>query len=477
MGQEISADHFHKRDFDHFERALAEETALLAEWFETSRFSSESPRIGLELEAWLLDPSLRPAPCNDLFLERLNHPMVVPELACFNVEINSAPQSISDRPFSRLEEGVSETWRQGEAVARSMERSLSMIGTLPTLVESDLTLDNMSRMQRYHALNEQVMRMRKGAPLQFRVEGREQLHLDHQDVMMEAATTSLQIHLQVPLSQSVDAFNHAVRASAAMVALCANAPYLFGQALWEDSRIPIFEQAVNVDRLSHRLGKGRVGFGRGYADQSLFEFFRENREHYPVMLPMAQSQPIERLAHLMLHNGTIWRWNRPLIGFDPQGVPHLRIEHRVASAGPTLLDVVANTAFFTGLVMGMLDQPQRAAEELSFSEAKNNFYRAARYGLDSAILWSGGREVYLKELMLQELIPLARVGMEHLGLPASEWQPWLELIEKRVMRGQNGSRWQQRWVAQHGVSMEGLMAAYLERQQSGVPVHEWSLSV
>ncbi len=476
MGQEITSSHFDRRDFNRFEHQLKEETALLETWFAQQQFSNKEPMVGLELEAWLLDNNLSPSPSNQPFLDTLNHPLVVPELASFNVEINNAPHPLlQGSPFSNLHSELDQTWQQARRAAESMELQMGMIGILPTIEEPDLSLDNMSRMQRYRALNEQVMRMRKGQPLHFRIEGRETLSLDHQDVMMEAAATSLQIHLKVPLQQSVTAFNNAIRLSAPMVALCANAPYLFGKELWDDSRIPLFEQAVNVNPLGHRLGEGRVSFGTGYAHKSLLELFQENRDHYPVMLPIDEQQPTEALAHLLLHNGTIWRWNRPLVGFDGDGTPHLRIEHRVASAGPTTLDVVANTLFFIGTMMGMLQQPARASAEISFTQAKDNFYRAASYGLDSAVRW-GNRRVYLRELLLLELLPLAETGLKRLELPTHEWRPWLELIEGRIRSGQNGARWQRHWVAAHGLDLQGLTADYLHWQDSGNPIHQWPIS-
>ncbi|MBT3196120.1 MAG: glutamate--cysteine ligase [Gammaproteobacteria bacterium] len=476
MGQEINAQHFHKRDFNHFEQALQEETALLSSWFEEGVFSTTEAMVGLELEAWLVNQQLCPAPSNQPFITTMNHPLVVPELASFNIEINSTPQPLSEAPYSALTEELNTLWGKGEQVASRMDNHLIMIGTLPTAEEDDLILANMSEQQRYRALNEQVLRMRGGAPLRFEIEGHESLQLRRRDVMMEAATTSLQIHLQVPFEQSVTAFNSAIQISAAMVALCANAPYLFGRDLWEDSRIPLFEQAVNVEPLSHRLGEGRVSFGTGYARHSLLEFFIENRDHYPVMLPICQPLPTEELPNLMLHNGTVWRWNRPLVGFDQAGAPHLRIEHRVASAGPTPMDVTANTLFFVCVVMGMVARPDRRAKNLSFIEARRNFYQAARYGMESEVRWQGGKSIPLRTLLQQELIPLARVGIAYLGLAPREWQPWFELIEERVQRGQNGSCWQRQWVARHGPDFSGLMGEYLEQQCSGNPVHEWSIS-
>ena len=475
MGQEITTDHFHKRDFHHFEQALSIETKLLGEWFSDSRFHGTDPVVGFELEAWLVDGSLRPAPCNELFLQKMDDPLVVPELARFNVEINGTPQPLNGTPFTKLAEELSQTWSDGERVASEMGLELAMVGVLPTVSTDDLTLGNMSELQRYRALNEQVMRMRGGEPLEFQIEGRESLNLTHHDVMMEAGATSLQIHLQVPFHQSVDAFNLAIQLSAPMVGLCANSPYLFGHDLWDDSRIPLFEQAVNVDPLAHSMGDGRVGFGTGYVVESLFELFQENLDHYPVMLPIAQSGDIENLSNLMLHNGTIWRWNRPLVGFDEDGNPHLRIEHRVASAGPTVDDVVANSLFFVGMVMGLLSGHGGSIELLPFDHARENFYHAAREGMRSKLQWWGGKNIGLQQLLRDELIPLAESGFQSMGLDSGEWRPWLEIIEGRVASGQNGAVWQRGWVERYGRDMEGLLQAYMQGQHSGKPVHEWGV--
>ncbi len=475
MGQEITTDHFHKRDFHHFGQALSRETDLLGEWFAESRFQGTEPVVGFELEAWLLDSGLRPASCNERFLKTMDDPLVVPELASFNIEINGTPQPLTGTPFTMLAGELEQTWSRGERVAAGMDLDLAMVGILPTIRADDLALTNMSNMQRYRALNEQVMRMRGGSPLHFHIDGQEQLDLLHHDVMMEAGTTSLQIHLQVPFHQSVEAFNAAIMVSAPMVALCANSPYLFGQDLWDDSRIPLFEQAVDVDPLAHSLGEGRVSFGTGYVRESLFEVFQENLDHYPVMLPISQPDSTDRLANLMLHNGTIWRWNRPLVGFDQDGTPHLRIEHRVASAGPTTLDVAANSVFFVGMVMGMVNHWEQVVPDLSFAEAKQNFYRAARHGMDGVVRWGGGKSVSVKELLQEELLPLAERGFQSMGLDREEWGPWLEIIGGRVATGQNGAAWQRGWVAGNGRNMSGLLEAYLQGQRSGNPIHQWEL--
>ena len=199
--------------------------------------------------------------------------------------------------------------------------------------------------------------------------------------MLEAATTSLQLHLQIPPDQAARYYNAAIILSGPMVAATSNSPYLFGKHLWEETRIPLFEQSVSIG--SHKNSKTvnfkRVSLGTGFATTSLLECFLENRDHFPVVLPVKYDEPPENLAHLRLHNGTIWRWNRPLIGFDSEGQPHLRIEHRAIPAGPSIIDTVANAAFFTGMMANLVDSTTPPEQNLSFAQTQKNFYEAAQF--------------------------------------------------------------------------------------------------
>jgi hypothetical protein len=293
--------------------------------------------------------------------------------------------------------------------------------------------------------------------------------------MLEAATTSLQIHLQVSPRQAIRFFNAAQILSAPMVAVAANAPYLFGKDLWDDTRIPLFEQSVEVQGFKDRdhCADTRVTFGRGYARQSLLECFQENLDCYPVLLPISLPAEAETLSHLRLHNGTIWRWNRPLIGFSTQGRPHLRIEHRVASAGPTIADGVANIAFFLGMVQVLARQAIAPESQLDFDQARRNFYAAAKDGLRARITWLDGHKGRLDALILEVLLPMARRGLRELDME-EEIAGYLDaIIEPRVRRGRNGAGWQRAFVAQHGTDMQALTLAYIAHQRTGVPVHEW----
>jgi len=223
------------------------------------------------------------------------------------------------------------------------------IGILPTVRNHELSLPNMSPLRRYRALNEQVLRLRNGRPLRLDIQGRESIEAVHNNLMFEAAATSLQIHLQVAPAHAVRYYNAAKVLSGPMVAACANSPYLCGRDLWDETRIPLFEQAVALTGNGTGGTWERVTFGKHYVKDSLMECFKCNLEHYDVLLPRIVDEPPERLTHLRLHNGTIWRWNRPLIGWNDQGAPHLRIEHRVVSAPTSVVDAIANVALFFGL--------------------------------------------------------------------------------------------------------------------------------
>jgi len=275
--------------------------------------------------------------------------------------------------------------------------------------------------------------------------------------------------LQCKPDNAVRDFNAAMAVSGPMVAACANSPSLFGRQLWAETRIPLFEQSVDIGPHYPQ----RVDFGTGFAEGSLFELFEENQRDHPILIPAVADAAPGKFAHARFHNGTIWRWNRPLIGFDHDGQVHLRIEHRAVSAGPTIRDCVANAALFFGLVRGLSMESDAVGMQLAFEAVRANFYAAARRGIGAELLWHGG-PVTAQDLLLEELLPLARRGLASYGIPEAEINQHLKLVEARVASGQNGAAWQQRWVRENGMQVNGLVMAYLERQNQGEPVHTWT---
>ncbi len=475
MGLEIETTRFSAADFRDFHRRLTVETELLAQWLEAGRCSDDARVGGFELEAWLVDRDFNPAPCNSRFLAALGSEQVVPELAKYNVEFNITPRPLHGNALAMFHADLGGLWQRACRLADSLGYHLLMTGILPTVTQAQLNLQNMSDQNRYRALNEQVFAQRRGRPLHLDIPGRQPLHLAHPDVMLEAAATSFQIHLQVPAGQFVRYFNSALLLSGPMVAVSANSPYLFSHDLWEETRIPLFEQAVQVGGFAD-AAQGpirRVTFGADYLQHNVLECFRENLLHYPALLPIVYEQTPAALAHLRLHNGTIWRWNRPLLGFDAPDRPHLRLEHRVMAGGPTVVDEIANAAFFFGVAHALANEPQTAQRWPAFSTCRDNFYQGARNGLQAQFTWLGETRVKARTLLAEHLLPLARQGLHALDITAADSELYLDIIARRLASGQTGAAWQRAFVARHGPDMAALTAAYYTAQQSGRPVHEW----
>lgn len=475
MGEEIQYSHFNKNDYLQFDTHLKEETALLKSWFDNRRFSTSPLMAGYELEAWLINTSGKPTPINEAFLEHANNELLSPELAKFNIELNVEPERLSNNVLSIFEAKLNSLWQQCATTALLLDSRILSIGILPTLDDSDLTIDNISLLERYKALNEQVLRHRNGAEIELDILGDEHLHVSHKDVMLEAASTSLQIHIQVPQDVAARYYNASILLSAPMVAVSANSPCLFGQRLWQETRIPVFEQSVHTGGYGGAAAGPihRVSFGTAYVRDSLYECFQENLDHFPVLLPVQYQAKADELRYLRLHNGTIWRWNRPLIGFDDDLTPHMRIEHRVCASAPTAIDNIANIAFYYGLAHYYATSDRPAEFDMPFTDAKINFYGAAQHGLKQKTSWLDNKTDSLQKIILDRLLPEAETGLYKLGINQQDSQRYLSVIEQRAAKNRTGSQWQLNFLNAHQDDRTQLTLNYLKNQTTGRPVHEW----
>lgn len=472
MGQEISDSRFEPADFDEFQRRLEQETKLLEQMFADGALADGPREAGVELEAYLIDRHAAPADAIEAVLAAVDDPLVVPELAQFNLELNTAPCPLSGAALSRLSAELGARLARCRQAAAAVDARVIAIGILPTLRPEHLVLPRMTERERFRALNEQIFSLRRELPIRVSIRGEEQVQMLQPNVMLEAAATAFQVHVKMTAAESARFYNAAKILAAPMVAVGANSPLLFGRELWAESRIPLFEQAVSVGGPALQE---RFGFGVRYAKGSVMECFRANLSRYPVLLPELLDEPPEQLAHLRLHNGTIWRWNRPLIGFETDGTPHLRLEHRVLSAGPTVEDNLANAAFFIGAVQALAVADRAPEERMHFWQAKRNFYQAAQFGLQARLTWNGSDGVPVGRLIADALVPLARDGLRALGVDQEQIDHWLEIIGQRARLGRTGSAWQCAWIARHGLRWDALTEAYLLNQESGAPVHEWTL--
>ncbi|MFW6199307.1 MAG: glutamate-cysteine ligase family protein [Gemmatimonadota bacterium] len=491
MGQQDVRPDLDPRSIRAFTRAILRDLQALERMLEGRMFESDIRRCGAEQELFLVDRGWRPAPVSQEVLGHLpeDGPFTT-ELARFNLEINLDPLVLEGRVFSTLEEKLRERIAQVREAAHQADAEVILTGILPTLSKSDLSMDSITPIPRYYALNEALTRMR-GGEYRLRIEGTDELNIKHDSVMLEACNTSAQFHLQVSAEEFVDVYNVAQVATAPVLAAGVNSPLLFGRRLWAETRIALFQQSLDTRSATLHLRdvSPRVRFGDRWAEESVVELFQEDIARFRVLLakevdedPFAvlERGEVPKLQALQLHNGTVYRWNRPCYGIT-DGKPHLRIECRSLPSGPSVVDEVANAAFWMGLVMGMVREHGDITEHMAFDDAKSNFLAAARLGLNARFDWIGGETISARRLILERLLPLARDGMTVLAIDGGDADRYLGVVEDRVRSETTGAHWLIRSLAgmdreaTRGERLSALTAALFRRQQSGEPVHEWSV--
>jgi hypothetical protein len=385
------------------------------------------------------------------------------------MEINGNPFPYRGDVFSRIEADLEDLYGQATRAADSFDTRIGMFGVFPSVTRKHLNPKGfMTELHRYNQLNRQLLTMR-GRPIHLQLEGEERLVVEKTDVMLEALATSLQIHLQLPFDEIVPAYHAGLWSSMLILAASANSPLVLGKCCWQESRIGIFKQAVdtrNQEELDTHVVP-RVHLGKGYIE-SLLDLFEDNFYYSPI-LPEVLDRPPEELHHLCLHNGTIWRWVRPIVARNGDGSYHLRLELRVVPSGPTIVDTLANLVFYVGLTEGL----KTLGDELvrvPFETLEADFYRAARHGLKASAHWPDGEEAPLKQLLLQKALPLARESFTRAGI--DDGARWLDIIEARVTSEATGARWITSHWKRFGDAPR-LVNEYLSQAQTNRPVHLW----
>ena len=469
MGEEIQKEHFEQADYEAFQQRLEQETEFLRALFANHAFDNSSRLLGYELELCLADPDGNPSRINTRVIDAAKNPLFTTELARFNMEINGNVFPFQGDVFQRIEADLATLFQQAETAAHGLGSQIGMFGVFPSVTEAHLDPKTyMTQLHRYKLLNRQLLEMR-GQPIRLHLDGEERLEIEKQDVMLEALATSLQIHTQVPFDEIVPTYHAGLWSSMMILAATANSPLVLGKCCWQESRIGIFKQSVdtrNPQEIEDHVVP-RVHLGKGYID-SLLDLFEDNFYYSPI-LPEVLDRPIEDLHHLALHNGTIWRWVRPIIARNKDGSYHLRLELRVVPSGPTLVDTVANLVFYVALTEGLKTLGDQLTE-VPFATLEADFYRSAREGLDTRVHWPDGEEMPLRQLLLERALPLARDTLAAAGI--SDGERWLDIIQARVETGATGADWISRHWKQHGDSAR-LVRDYIAQAKTNQPVHRW----
>ena len=445
-------------------------------------------RVGAEQEMFLVDRTWRPVPAALRLLDKIDDPHFTTELGLFNLEVNLDPLLFGGDCLSRIESQLNDLLGKLHAAAREEHVEFVLTGILPTLRHSDLGLDNMTPQPRYYALNRAMSAMRDGA-YELYIKGLDELLLKHDSVMLEACNASFQTHFQVGGDEFPNLYNVAQVVAGPVLAAAVNSPMLFGRQLWRETRIALFQQSVDtrtsMDFLRER--SPRVTFGKSWVKNSVLELFQEDLSRFRSLvtaeiesdsLAELQRGTIPKLRALCLHNSTVYRWNRACYGIT-DGKPHLRIENRVLPAGPTVLDEVANAAFWFGLISALAAKFEDVTRLIHFEDAKMNFRSAARLGLGAEYIWFNGVTLPGVKLICDRLLPLARDGLLGCGIKTEDADRYLTVIDRRVSRGRTGAQ----WIAMSLAGMRGqrslaeqlsaVTAGMVKRQRSGKPVGEW----
>jgi hypothetical protein len=486
VGRDVQHMVFSREDRRRFRDKMRRCLDALAGMLRESQFDFERPMTGMEIELNLVDERGEPANVNEQVLKLVADQAFQTEMGQFNIEINVPPREIGGTGLVSFEETVRASLNSADERARAGDARLVMIGILPTLMPRHVSIESMSANPRYALLNDQIFAAR-GEDMALWIQGVEQLRTYTDSITPESACTSFQLHLQVSPAQFAQYWNAAQAIAGVQLALAANSPYLFGTELWRETRIPLFEQATDTrpEELKEQGVRPRVWFGERWIT-SVFDLFEENARYFPALLPICEdTDPVEQLERgdvplldeISLHNGTIYRWNRPIYAVV-DGKPHLRVENRVLPAGPTVVDAMANAAFYYGLVRTLADHERPVWSQMSFSAAEENFHSGARDGLDATLYWPGLGPVPAAELVLRRLLPMAHAGLTAWGVDAGVRDRLLGIIEARCVNGTNGASWQVdtvRSLDEDRVrALHAMLQRYVENMHTNEPVHTWA---
>ncbi|WP_154224623.1 CBS domain-containing protein [Marinicella rhabdoformis] len=473
-----------------FTRAVLNDLRALELMMSEGLIERGARRIGAEQEMFITDNNYGPN-CTALkLLEDIKDERFTNEIALFNIEANLTPRRFEGKCLRQMEEEIKEVISIAKKHAADHDSKIILAGILPTLRQMDLTMDNVTPVDRYFELNDRLKEIR-GSDFRMDIRGIDELSVTHDNFMLEAMNTSFQVHFQVSGEEFVDMYNLSQAVTAPIMAVAVNSGLIHHNRLWHESRIAVFQTSIDTRSTTHqkRGTYPRVHFGDSWID-SIVDVFRDDISRFSVMLTSEfENDPVEmvrqgvipKLKALMLHNGTVYRWNRPCYGVK-DNIPHLRIENRVLPSGPSVIDEVANAAFYFGLMSGLSRKSYDVRDHMRFSSARSNFLQACRTGLESHFEWFDGIARPASELILTELLPEAANGLKASGIDDDDIERYLGTIEQRVGAKQTGASWAIKSITEMDSNVHvdeqvrSVVAEMHKQQENDTPIAQWPLA-
>ena len=491
MGEKVTKISFSKEEFTQFGDILDEQLDVLKDVIRSPGFGDKNLKLGAELEMYLVDDSFDVCPKSYELLKALDDPQYQAEINKYNIELNLSAHDIKGKPFSSLLGEMRSKTDRLEKVAANLGINIMPVGILPTLQQKHLNKDYMTNELRYEAMDNQLSAIR-GKAFEIDINGEENVKLTCDDVSVEGANTSFQVHMMVQHDRFADIFNAAQLTMPLVTAIAANSGILLGHRTWDETRVALFKQSLDT-RIKGEVPwqePARVSFGQGWVKKDSWELFAEAVALFKPLLPITHTEnaadlwqqgSLPTFHELSLHLGTSWPWHRPVYSNHSNG--HVRIEFRAIPAGPTSIDMVANAAFAMGLAVGLADHIEDFISAIPFRFAEYNFYRAAQSGLDASILWPCKKGHLTEEFpiieVIERLFPYAENGLKSLGVDRTEIDTYLGIITERLQTGITGARWQknthrhfeQKFTKEEASRM--VSGLYIENARSALPVSQW----
>ncbi len=483
-----------KKQMHKFVKQLLQDVKALEYMLEHEWFEDDIIRIGAEQEMCLVNnKSYKPAPLATEALDLMKDlEWVETELARFNLEIGLDPLVFKGKCLSQMEAEINMKLDTIRDRIKDLDTEIILTGILPTLQKFDLGMHNLTPVKRYFALMEAINKQQAKGAYELRISGLDEFLVKHDSPLLEACNTSFQVHLQVSPNNFKQMYNISLALAAPVMAIASNSPVVFGKRLWHETRIALFQQSLDTRTMHDHMRERspRVNFGNGWLENDILDIYKEDIARFRVLISgdieedsfqEIKKGKVPKLRALQVHNSTVYRWNRPCYGISDTGKPHLRIENRVLASGPTVADEMANAAFWLGLMIGMADKYDDITEHLSFEDVRDNFGKAARFGIDTKFSWIGDKKVTAVDLIREELIPLAKAGLKKMKINKDDAKRYMDIIQGRCDKHMNGARWmlrsynRMRRTVTENEAVTALTAAIIENQKGNTPIHKWDI--
>ena len=479
-----------------FIRALLRDIEAFDIMLNEGMFENDIKRIGAEQELVIVDKNSLKAKsiAPEIISNKGKRDWLVPELSTYNLEINLPPYELVNNSFSEMETLLRSQLNEVDSLLEKHGAWSILTGILPTMRKNDLSNEQISPYERYHMLMRALTKERKGRDFELRMSGIDELLVSHDSALLEACNTSFQVHLQVMPDQFQQYYNNALTLTGPIIAVSSNSPLVFGKRLWHESRIALFQQAIDTRLSSYHLRERspRVILGTDFLNGSVTDIYKEDVSRFKILfhnkveensLEMLEKGKVPKLKALAFHNSTVYRWNRACFGISDTGKPHLRIENRVIPSGPSIIDEMANAAFWIGCMEGLADHVDDVRTKMSFADVRDNFSKSARMGIDTKFTWFKDKKITARDLILKKLIPLAKEGLQKNNISSEDIDKYLGVIEERTKAHMTGARWMLRGYTElqsHASTTDEalsvLTASILKNQDiPNNPIHKWNM--